>query len=314
MDAKIPGALQRRKPFQRLIGMIMLVFCMIGLIAVSPLIMRPLVARAAGNVQINAGGPVASPFIADTDFSDGSTASVSHTIDTSGVSNPAPMAVYQSNRYGNFTYTIPGLTASSAYTVRLHFAEEYWTRAGQRVFNVSINGQQVLTNFDILATTGAEYKAVVEQFSATANSSGSITIQFVTVKDNAQINGIEVPGSSSPTPTPTSTSTPTNAPTPIPTSTPITGPPNFGPNTYIFTPSMPISQSRLRWQGFTCVARQAALLSIVLPVEDNTIVKPCYATLQVLPLSVKPVGFGLLPLQLPLKPGLTEVPGARVLL
>ena len=103
----------------------------------------------------------------------------------------APQAVYQSNRYGNFTYTIPGLTAGSAYTVRLHFAEEYWTAAGQRVFNVSINGTQVLTNFDILATAGAEYKAVVEQFSGTASSSGTITIQFTSVTDQAQVNGIE---------------------------------------------------------------------------------------------------------------------------
>jgi hypothetical protein len=122
--------------------------------------------------------------------------------------------------------------------VRLHFAEEYWTAAGKRVFNVSINGSQVLTNFDIFATAGGEYKAVVEQFSATASGSGSITIQFVTVTDNAQVNGLEIlaAGSSTPTPTPTST------PTPTPTSTPTSGPPNFGPNVYIFTPSMSLSQ------------------------------------------------------------------------
>src|SRR6185437_11990698 len=77
-----------------------------------------------GSVQINAGGSATSPFIADADFSGGATASAGNAIDTSGVSNPAPQAVYQSNRYGNFTYTIPGLTASGAYTVRLHFAEE----------------------------------------------------------------------------------------------------------------------------------------------------------------------------------------------
>ena len=169
-----------------------------------------------GGTQINAGGSAAAPFVADTDFSGGSTASVTNTINTSGVSDPAPMAVYQSNRYGNFTYTIPGLTANASYTVRLHFAETYWTAAGSRVFNVSINGTQVLSNFDIFATAGAEYKAVVEQFSATASSSGSITIQFTTVKDNAQVNGIEVlgSGSSTPTPTPTATSTPTPTPTP----------------------------------------------------------------------------------------------------
>jgi hypothetical protein len=230
MDANTSGAAERRKPLLRLIGLITLLCCMIAFFTASPLFMHSLVAHAANSVQINAGGPAASPFVADTDYSGGSTASVSNTIDTSGVTNPAPQAVYQSNRYGNFTYTIPGLTANAAYTVRLHFAEEYWTKAGQRVFNVSINGQQVLTNFDILATAGAEYKAVVEQFNATASSGGSITIQFTTVVDNAQVNGIEVLGGGSSTPTPTPTSTPTG------------GPPNFGTNTYIFTPSTPLSQ------------------------------------------------------------------------
>ena len=213
MDANTPGAALRRKPFRRLIGMIMLLCCMIGLFAAFPLFTHPFVAHAAGSVQINAGGPAASPFVADTDFSGGSTASVSNAIDTSGVSNPAPQAVYQSNRYGNFTYTIPGLTANSSYTVRLHFAEEYWTTAGKRVFNVNINGTQVLTNFDIFATAGGEYKAVVEQFSATATGSGTIAIQFVTVTDNAQVNGIEVlaPGSTTPTPTPGAGSVQINA-------------------------------------------------------------------------------------------------------
>jgi hypothetical protein len=33
---------------------------------------------------------------------------------------------------------------------------------------------------------------VVEQFTAVAPSNGVITIQFATVKDNAQVNGIEI--------------------------------------------------------------------------------------------------------------------------
>ena len=71
-------------------------------------------------------------------------------------------------------------------------AEEYWTTAGSRIFNVLIDGSQVLTNFDIFATAGGEYKAVVEQFTETVPSSGTLTIQFSTVKDNAQVNGIEI--------------------------------------------------------------------------------------------------------------------------
>ena len=113
---------------------------------------------SGGSVQINAGGGAASPFIADTDFSGGLTANNSSAINTSGVSNPAPQAVYQSNRYGNFSYAVPGLTAGKTYTVRLHFAETYWTATGQRIFNVSINGQQVLSNFDIIASAGAAKK------------------------------------------------------------------------------------------------------------------------------------------------------------
>ena len=96
-------------------------------------------------LQINAGGSAASPFVVDTDFTGGTTTSTGNTIDTSGVSTPAPQAVYQSNRYGNFSYTIPNLTPNAAYTVRLYFAETYWTQVGQRTFNVSLNGQQVLS-------------------------------------------------------------------------------------------------------------------------------------------------------------------------
>jgi hypothetical protein len=46
-------------------------------------------------------------------------------INTSSVADPAPQAVYDTERYGNFTYTVPGLTPGAAYTVRLHFAEIY---------------------------------------------------------------------------------------------------------------------------------------------------------------------------------------------
>jgi len=143
-------------------------------------------------VQINCGGPAVSPFVADVDFAGGGTIHHTNTIDLSGVTNPAPMAVYQTGRDGNFTYTIPGFAAGSSHTVRLHFAETFWSSAGSRIFNVSINGTRVLTNFDIFAAAGAKNKAIIDQFTANANSSGQYVIQFTTVKDNSLINGIEV--------------------------------------------------------------------------------------------------------------------------
>jgi hypothetical protein len=144
------------------------------------------------SVQVNCGGPAVSPFAADEDFAGGGTISHTNTIDLSGVTNPAPMAVYQTGRDGNFTYTIPGFTAASSHTLKLHFAETYWSTAGSRVFNVSINGTQVLTNFDIFAAAGAKNKAVIEQFAEPANSSGQYVIKFTTVKDNALVSGIEI--------------------------------------------------------------------------------------------------------------------------
>jgi serine/threonine protein kinase len=152
-----------------------------------------------GSVRIDSGGSGSGSFGADEDFSDitpgrpsRDSNNASNVIDTGSVSNPAPQSVYQSFRVGDCLYTIPHLTPNASYTVRLHFAEVYWTQQGQRIFNVTLNGQVVLSNFDIIAAAGAANKAVVKQFVVQADSTGAITIQFKTVKDNAQINAIEV--------------------------------------------------------------------------------------------------------------------------
>jgi len=143
-------------------------------------------------IAINAGGPAVSPFAADMGFAGGTTINHANTINLTGVTNPAPMQVYQTARIGNFTYTILGGTAGSSHTVRLHFAETFWTAAGKRRFNVSINGTQVLTNFDIFATAGAMNKATIQQFTVNANASGQYVIQFTAVLDKSLVSGIEV--------------------------------------------------------------------------------------------------------------------------
>src|SRR5262249_23907022 len=103
-----------------------------------------LYAAATPVVAVNAGGSATRSFLADGFFTGGGTSSVTNAINTSNVVNPAPQSVYQSWRYGNFTYTMPNLTPGRTYTVRLDFSENAVTAAGQRVFNVGINGTQVL--------------------------------------------------------------------------------------------------------------------------------------------------------------------------
>ena len=143
----------------------MAVVCALGFSAPTRAVAQEIVAIAAGGpAESNSGGGDYS-FVADEDFTGGGDNQVStSTINLTqpGV-NAAPMAVYQHARAGISTYTIPGLTAGSQYTVLLHFAETYFTAKGDREFNVAINGTTVLTNLDIYATVGVN-AALVETF------------------------------------------------------------------------------------------------------------------------------------------------------
>ena len=141
---------------------------------------------------INCGGGEENPFAADGYNTGGGTYTNAGTIDISGLTDPAPAAVYQSERHGDFGYTFPGLIAGANYTVRLHFSEIYHSSAGSRIFDVAINGTNVLTDYDIYSITGARYKAHIEEFSAQGDVNGQVVIEFTSVVDNSLICGLEV--------------------------------------------------------------------------------------------------------------------------
>jgi len=144
--------------------------------------------------QVNAGGGAVAPFAADEFFTGGRTSAGGAAINTSGVISPAPAAVYQTERSGGtFNYAFPNLTPGATYLVRLHFAEFYWKSAGQRIFNVAINGTPVLQNFDIVATAGAPNTALIEAFTAIADTKGMITVTYNPgPADQAKASGIEI--------------------------------------------------------------------------------------------------------------------------
>jgi hypothetical protein len=155
----------------------------------------------SGNSVLNQGiisaddsGGTAGGFIYDTGFNGGNAGNTADAIDTSGVANAPPQTVCQTFRQGSsFTYTLFGLTAGASYTLRLHFADSSSTAVGQRKFNVSVNGTQMLTNFDIFATAGGKDKAVVEPLSVTANSQGQLVVAFSSGAASVPlVNGIEV--------------------------------------------------------------------------------------------------------------------------
>jgi hypothetical protein len=139
-------------------------------------------------VRVNAGGPAYASgdgrvWQADTGFNAGRTTTIN--VPIAATSDPT---LYQTERYGNFTYAFS--LPNGNYAVTLRFAEIYWTSPGQRVFNVSVNAQQVLSNFDILANV-SKNTAYDRTFSTTV-SAGTLSVAFSTIVDNAKLSAIDI--------------------------------------------------------------------------------------------------------------------------
>ncbi len=141
-------------------------------------------------IRVNAGGdaytdPSGNVWSADYDYSGGATSLTSRTV--TGTTTPV---LYQTDRWGTFYYTVNAPNGN--YTVNLKFAEIYFSTAGSRMFNVSINGTQVLTNFDIVAQAGGAFKALDESIPVTVTN-GQINIQFTPGEaDQPTVNAIEI--------------------------------------------------------------------------------------------------------------------------
>ena len=169
-------------------------------------------------IKIHCGGRAVKEFLADAGFDlgikGGPSRGSKEVVDTSAVPS-VPPEVYTSARVGEFTYTLPMKPSPKGYRVRLYFSESDFgpkplpkgakpepnapaqslpDATGKRVFNVEINGNPVLTNFDIYAAAGGRVKAVMKEFAGILpDKDGNIAIHFR--KGSAgepTVNGIEI--------------------------------------------------------------------------------------------------------------------------
>jgi len=113
---------------------------------------------------------------------------------------PAPVSgtddpeLYQTERWGNFSYAIP--VAPGRYSVWLHFAARH-TESGEsglavHVFNVFCNGKALLERFD-LPDEAKQSDIVIRKFSGLEpNAQGKLLLSFVPVEGYASVTGIEV--------------------------------------------------------------------------------------------------------------------------
>jgi hypothetical protein len=107
--------------------------------------------------------------------------------------------LYASERYGNFSYSIP--VPPGRYAVTLYFAETYWDPEGQlsnkggagsRVFSISCNGTMLLSDFDILKEA-KPLQAVSHTFhNLRPNGQGKLLLSFSPVVNYASVKAIEV--------------------------------------------------------------------------------------------------------------------------
>ena len=99
--------------------------------------------------------------------------------------------LFRSNRHSisfDYRFDLP----NGNYQVRLRFAEIYPSAfgVGRRVFNVSIQGTLVLSNFDVYALVGAN-TALDKTFTVSV-ATGSLDINFAALVGHAEVNAVEV--------------------------------------------------------------------------------------------------------------------------
>jgi len=113
------------------------------------------------------------------------------TITTNQIANTNDDTLYQSGRWANpslqYRFTVP----DGQWRVLLKFAEIYWNSPNQRVMNVTIEGTQVITGFDIVASAGGAFSAYDLVFDV-VSSGGTLDISFNASIDSGKVSAIQI--------------------------------------------------------------------------------------------------------------------------
>jgi hypothetical protein len=121
----------------------------------------------------------------------------SYTQAVSGTDDPE---LYESERWGNFSYAIP--VSPGKYAVLLHFAVRHgaWdttdsggsTAPSAHIFNVFCNGKVLLQNFNLPKEARQSDVVVRKAVGLEPNAQGKLLLSFVPVEGYATVTGIEV--------------------------------------------------------------------------------------------------------------------------
>lgn len=145
-------------------------------------------------LKINCAGPSVLGYLADQEFTltsdygfmDGSNSTYSSTLQ---INNTDEDEIYRSEKYGLVTYNVR--LHNGTYNVKLMFAENYFTQSGKRIYDVYVEGNRVLQDFDIFSLVGNN-TAYVKDVNNVIITDGELNIHFAAKIDNPLINGIVI--------------------------------------------------------------------------------------------------------------------------
>src|SRR5205085_11015849 len=124
---------------------------------------------------------------------DGSFAGGSVYATTQAIAGTSDPALYQNERWGQFSYSIP--VPNGTYDVRLHFVELYYSAAGKRVFGMDVLDTPAspdIANLDIYAEVGPN-AALVKTITGVQVTDGKLDVKSVYGSaDDPEIAAIEV--------------------------------------------------------------------------------------------------------------------------
>ena len=156
----------------------------------SPVNINVTTATAGVIFAINAGGNAFTAsngitYQADKSFTGGTVFST-----TGSIANTTDDALYLSERYGNFSYSIP--VSNGNYELLFKFAEIFHQSTGKRIFNVLVEGSNVISNLDIFSVAG--YKTAYDVLKTVSITDGAINISFSGITDRPKLSALSVKG------------------------------------------------------------------------------------------------------------------------
>ena len=157
-----------------------------ALLPAAPVITR---IKAGGNELATSRGT----FATDRNYTAFGTLNAGTAASITGTPDPA---LYQTERFSNLGaihYAVP--VVNGQYTVVLHFAEFYWTKPGQRVFDGYLEGRQVLDHYDIIKRVGP-LAAITESFNVSV-ADGTLNLDLSVPylnggADQAKLSALEI--------------------------------------------------------------------------------------------------------------------------